>query len=228
MRILIVAATKFEIRPLLNHFAFLGDENEQLSHYQYRNTIVDLLIPGVGMVQTAYHLSRQLASTRYDIAINGGIAGSYTSNLALGEVVHVVEECIAEMGAEDGDRFLTMFQLGLMDPDAPPYKNGRLLNETPLRGVIFSKLRRVKGATSNTVHANPDTIKKITTQFSPDVESMEGASFLYSCLSSSVQCYQIRAVSNYVEERDKSRWNIDLALKNLNKVLLDIMKDTCK
>jgi futalosine hydrolase len=35
-------------------------------------------------------------------------------------------------------------------------------------------------------------------------------------------CLQIRAVSNYVGDRDKSRWDIDGALKNLNVVLSEL------
>jgi futalosine hydrolase len=62
-------------------------------------------------------------------------------------------------------------------------------------------------------------------QISPaDVESMEGAAFLFACLSEHIPCLQIRSVSNRVEERDKSRWRLELALKNLNTVLNEIVR----
>jgi futalosine hydrolase len=56
-----------------------------------------------------------------------------------------------------------------------------------------------------------------------EIESMEGAAFLFACNQTKVSCRQIRAVSNYVEKRDRSKWNIPLAITNLNKVLIDFI-----
>ena len=52
-----------------------------------------------------------------------------------------------------------------------------------------------------------------------DVESMEGAAFFEACLATGVPFAEIRAVSNAVGEEDRSRWNIPLALKNLQAFL---------
>jgi len=69
------------------------------------------------------------------------------------------------------------------------------------------------------------SILKIRSLFNADVESMEGAAFLFSCLTSKVPCFQVRSISNYVEERDKTRWNLELAFKNLNKALWEIINE---
>ena len=55
--------------------------------------------------------------------------------------------------------------------------------------------------------------------FDAQIESMEGAAFLMA--ASEMKCYsiQVRAISNYVEKRDKSKWEIPLAIENLNKTL---------
>jgi len=50
----------------------------------------------------------------------------------------------------------------------------------------------------------------------PVTESMEGAAFFYACKQAGVPCLQIRAVSNYVEKRNRDAWQIGLAIKNLN------------
>ena len=84
------------------------------------------------------------------------------------------------------------------------------------------------GITVNTIHGNTRNIEKIRLQCDPDTESMEGAAFFYACLSAGVQGVQVRSVSNFVEERDKSRWDVDLALKNLNKSVGEIMKEVAK
>ena len=225
MRILLVAATSFEIRPFLNKLIFLEKKDDYLDRYQFKNTHLDLLIPGVGMMFTAFHLGRQLLIEKYDCVINAGICGSYSHSIPLGDVIEITEECISELGAEDNHHFLTMFDLGLMDPDTFPYKNGKLFNPLPVSTKTLDALPKVNGITVNTVHGNKESIERIKMLFSPQTESMEGASFLYACLLSNVPNAQIRAVSNFVEERDRSRWNLDLALRNLNKTLYDVIQE---
>jgi futalosine hydrolase len=39
-----------------------------------------------------------------------------------------------------------------------------------------------------------------------------------------VPCIQIRAVSNYVEKRNRDGWNIGLAIKNLNTFAIEFLK----
>ena len=52
---------------------------------------------------------------------------------------------------------------------------------------------------------------------------MEGAAFFAGC-NKADQFMQIRAVSNYVEKRDKSKWNMPLAIKNLNDYLIEFIQ----
>jgi len=160
--------------------------------------------------------------------INAGIAGTFNKSLPLGTVVNVVEDCISELGAEEGENFLSVFELGLTDPDSDPYKGGRLINISTESGWLSNneavkKLLKVKAITSNTIRGNIESIARIQRISAAEIESMEGAAFLFACLSEKVSCIQIRSISNLVEERDKSRWNLDLSLKNLNKVLWEIL-----
>jgi futalosine hydrolase len=229
MRILLVAATIFEIRPFLDKLPPAGKQTEYLRRYHYHNHNIDVLIPGVGMVPTAYHLGRQLGIEHYNLAINAGIAGTFNRSLPIGSVVNVVEDCVPELGAEDGETFVSVFELGLADPDTHPYQGGRLINDSIESTVlknneIIRKLPKVKAITSNTVRGNRESIARIQRITDADLESMEGAAFFFACFSEKVPCLQIRSISNLVEERDKSRWNLDLALKNLNKVLWEIMR----
>ena len=86
---------------------------------------------------------------------------------------------------------------------------------------VMSNLPTVKAITSNTVRGNAASIARIQNISRADIESMEGAAFFFACLSEKIPCLQVRSVSNMVEERDKSRWSLDLALKNLNRILFD-------
>jgi futalosine hydrolase len=61
--------------------------------------------------------------------------------------------------------------------------------------------------------------------FDPVTESMEGAAFLYACLSEKIKCLQLRGVSNYIEERDKKNWNIPQAIQNVNEFIIDMLNE---
>ena len=95
-----------------------------------------------------------MARQPYDLALNLGVCGTFDRALGLGTVVHVVSDCLAELGAEDGDRFLTIQDLGLLDPDEFPFRAGRLVNDHPPANPALSVLPAVGGITVNTVHGN--------------------------------------------------------------------------
>lgn len=213
-KILIVAATKSEIEPILSYYSihaqgeglFMADNGEDIS----------VLITGVGMVNTAYYLGRY-SHNAFDYVINLGIAGAFNRSIQLGEVVNVVEDTLSEMGAEDGDDFIKYADLNLGGTNS--YKNDSNLNNTHL-----ARLRNVKSITVNKVHGNEKSIGKIIEVFNPDIESMEGAAFMRAASRLSTDCIQIRSVSNYVEKRDKSKWDIPLAIKNLNAFALEFIQ----
>ncbi len=230
MKLLLVAATAFEVRPLAAKLPLISQESEVLSTHLFNNSTVDILVTGVGMVLTSWHLGRLFAANHYDLAINAGIAGAFSTDIKIGTVVNVTEDCISELGAEDGEDFLTIFDLGLMDPNQHPYQEGKLINGSKVKSKTVEVLKKVSGSTVNTIHQKQEDRfagrqAKGKTERQVDVESMEGAAFLFGCLSEKIPCIQIRSVSNYVAVRDKSKWNIKLALDNLNKTLLEIIRD---
>jgi futalosine hydrolase len=171
------------------------------------------LVSGVGMVPTAYALGKELSSTNYDIAINLGIAGSFDRLLKLGEVVFVVEDHLAEEGAENRERFEDIYALGLRHQDSQPFINGKLRSN--YQATIKPEIKQVQGITVNRVHGEARSIAKIKERLGPQLESMEGAAFYFACLSENLQAVQFRSISNYVEPRNKSNWKITEAMDNL-------------
>ena len=216
MKILLVAATHAEIEPFLNRFSDRSN-HDQLT---FESLKVDILITGVGMVAAAFALGQKLATNHYDLAINAGIAGSFDFNIAVGEVVVIDEDIFAEQGAEDGEEFLTLKELGfgeIVHLQSPETITAGRINLTGL-----GNLKKVKAITVNKVHGNEFSIAKTLSRFNAQVESMEGAAFFYACNQTGTQCLQIRSISNYVERRNKEKWNIGLAVKNLNHYLESI------
>lgn len=210
MRVLVVAATEFEVGELIS------EVRSQKLEVSVKSNEIEFLITGVGMVATAFALGKHLATNPYDLAINLGIAGSFDRSIALGEVVEVVEDSFSELGAEDGEEFLSIEKLGFGEAHFKP--SARLYD------YGITDIRQVSAITVNTVHGNETSIKKLTNRIHPQTESMEGAAFFYGCKQVGVPCIQIRAVSNYVEKRNRDAWQIGLAIKNLNTFAAELFR----
>lgn len=223
MNILIVSATYLEIEPLLLLFNFEKEVNQKLKQYNYKNHNIDVLIPGVGMTCTAYWLGKTLNSKIYDSAINVGLAGSFDDNIKIGDVVNITSDQISELGAEDGESFLSLIDMDLIMDEDFTLNNGEMENTICIENPTINSLTKVKAISVNTTHGDEESINKVKDLFNPQVESMEGASFFYACLLEGITCAQIRSISNKVEKRNKDNWNIPLAVKNLCSTTLQII-----
>lgn len=223
MRILIVSATRLEIRPLLSFLGCAEDEHFSTRNFHFHRLNLDILITGVGLMHTAFFMGKTLACNQYDLAVNLGIAGSFQKTLSIGEVVNVTEERIADLGVEGEDNFSDIVELNLLNPDQFPYKSGKLVNRACDVVPEVANLKKVKGVSVNKANGNQCTIDKIIQKYYPDVESMEGAAFLYACLCENIPCLQIRAISNYIEQLNKEAWNIPLAVQNLNETAIKLV-----
>lgn len=225
MRILLVSATTLEIKPLLKHLSFDRRLNAQINRYKFKHITLDVLTTGVGMVPTAYMMGKALAVSEYDAAFNLGIAGSFDRSLQPGEVVHITHDQFPELGGDQGEYFLSLVDLKLLEEDYFPYRDGQLINELPIRSRTINELKTVRGITVNRVHTTNKSIQKIKERCNPSTESMEGAAFFYSCFSENLPCAQIRGISNYVEQRTEDRWYIPKAIENLNKTILSVLHE---
>jgi futalosine hydrolase len=214
MRILVVAATESEVLSLKS------EVRSQVGDSGLKTLDFEILITGVGMVATAFSLGKHLATNHYDLAVNFGIAGSFDRDIGLGEAVEISQDAFAELGAEDDDEFLPVEKLGFGESVYYPSKKlSDLYN-------LFNNfnLKNASAITVNTVHGNDNSIKKVVERLNPQIESMEGAAFFYACNEMNVPCLQIRAVSNYVEKRNRDNWKIGLAIKNLNTFAAEFLR----
>lgn len=220
MKILIAAATWMEIKFLADELNFVDKKNQNLFEYRFNGNEIFILITGIGTTYTTFRLTHTLLKNNFHMVINSGIAGSLNPGLKIGEVVHVITEEFADVGIEEKEGFLTLFESGFIDFNEFPFEDGRLKASY---GQDLLPLKKVHGATANKSHGKDTTIHEIRRKFQADVESMEGAAVFFVCLNMGVPCHQIRAISNYVEPRDPSHWNIPLALFNLKTTLLKLL-----
>ncbi|MBC7887988.1 MAG: futalosine hydrolase [Ferruginibacter sp.] len=206
MRILVIAATKAEIDPLISG-----------------NNGVEVQITGVGVPSTLYHLQKNLQQNATDLVIQAGIAGSFTDDIELGEVVLVKQDTFADIGMEEKENFRSIFKSGFADKDAFPFSDGWLVN--PNNIFTHSLLPAVKAITVNKVSDSFLQKQQAIINFAPEIESMEGAALHYVCLQENIPFLQIRSISNLIGERDKSKWKLKEAIANLNKELFKVIEE---
>lgn len=224
MKILIVAATKAEVDILKKSFTPPGTKDNHCNHYVFAQKEIDILITGVGMVATTYHMAK-IDLSLYDLIINAGIAGSFNHDISIGETTCVVSDCFAELGTDYEESFVSIYEMGFAKKNKEAFfdEKGVIRNNYFPDNVELNQLKKVKAITVNTINVEENRIKKVMQYYAPDLESMEGAAVFYCCMKQNIPCLQIRSVSNYIEPRNLSNWNIPYAISNLNKKLLEIL-----
>lgn len=218
----IVAATPAEIQPLLD---YLGKEAVRYSpsHFQLANYDICIFISGIGILESTYHLMNHLAEHKPDAWIQMGIGGAVDSSLDLGEVYLIESEMLFDFGAQEKDgRIMNQFEMGWKKQNEFPYQNGILIcPNIPTTSIACI----ATGMTTLYSHGHSEKIDKIHETLHGQIENMEGAAFFYASLMKKIPFLSIRAISNFVEPRNTSSWNIPLAVNNLNEKMIVMLND---
>ncbi len=214
MNILIVAATQQELDPTRQYLAE--------KRYLRKDFNLHTLITGVGLVPTTYALSKFLSKSQPDLAIQAGIAGSFHPFYPPGTVTVVAEEVFGDLGVKEQNEFKDIFDLNLA-ANSFPFSEKLLVNpHKPLCNKV--KLKLVRGVSVNEITTDSKRIQQLMEKYNAIIESMEGAAFHYVCLQENIPFIQLRAVSNFVGERDKSKWLLKEAIENLNMELINLLR----
>jgi futalosine hydrolase len=209
MKVVIVSATSIET-----------DRIKQGITPAFANGLqVTFHVSGVGILSTCYSLTKVIFEQKPDLIIQAGIAGSFDTTITLGSVVAVKEEFVGDLGVEENGLFNDVFDMKLEDENAFPYTQRKLVNPH-LSKFNLLQLDEVTGLTINEISTRGKRIEQLKSKYNPVIESMEGAALHYVGLQMQVPFIQIRAISNYVGERDKVKWRFNEAFENLSNTLL--------
>jgi futalosine hydrolase len=228
MRILIVTAVPLESEVLVAQLEHPSRLYPNLIQGRYAQHVLSVLTTGIGMVNTAYHLGRIFALETFELALNIGVCGAYSRTFQIGEIIHIREEIFSELGAEDNEgNYLDLRELGFAHfvKNEKEYFN-RLENPYQLADFFRCDFRKIfsgKSLTVNTVNGDALRIELMRNRFAPDFENMEGGAAALACLSEGLPYFEFRAISNYVEPRNKEAWNIPLACRNIQHFILDLV-----
>lgn len=199
MPILLCAATEIELAPLRQHL-----QNSQG---------IEWFITGVGLMQATFALTKQLGQKKYDWVVQAGVAGSLDPGLSPGTVVTVASEQVGDLGVEEEGRFRSLFRLNLAGENNPPFQAGRLYN--PYLAMLSPSYHSVHAVSVSEITTSDRRALYYAQTLGAAIESMEGAALHYVCLQEGQRFLQVRALSNFVGERNKALWQMDKALHNL-------------
>lgn len=212
MNCLVVAATPIEIAPLI----------DKLPRGINKKVEIDILVSGIGLLASTYSLQKQINIKRPDLIIQAGVGGCFDKNIALGSVMAIKKDCVADQSVVELAELKTLFDLRLVPADQFPYKKGWLVN--PLKKLDPLPVPLVTGISVNEITTDPSRVALYKKLFSPVLESMEGAALHYVGLMEKIPFLQLRSVSNYIAERNKKNWKLAPAVTSLNKVLWQVLK----
>lgn len=220
MNYLIVSATVLEVKPLLDHWDLESPNIGETTVYEVNDHSVTFLIGGIGMMAMAFNLGVVLQTEKFDLVMNVGIAGSFKENLEIGDLVVVKSQCYADLGASNADGYEDVFELGLLNENEFPFDNCQIVCEhiSLLNDYVFPEVTAIS---VNNVSGNSSQIELLENKYNPQIEVMEGIAVHYACSMMDVPYLEIRAISNYVEVRNKENWKIKEAIETLNDFLIE-------
>lgn len=212
MRVIVTAATVDEWMP-----AYLQINTLYTSESKRMKVIFHQ--SGVGMLSSSFSLTKVVTEEKPDLVIQIGIAGCFDETMPLGKVVCVKEESLGDLGVEEEGKWKDIFDLKLEKSSYPPFEKRRLPNPW-LNEYNLLKLPEVSGVTINEVTTSENRKLQLQKKYEAVTETMEGAALHYVCRHLNIPFFQLRAISNYIGERDKEKWEMRAAIDNINQTLL--------
>jgi futalosine hydrolase len=200
--ILIVAATENEVESL--RFPAVSSQAE-------------VFITGMGPVAAAASLSRYLAlqGAKIEAVLNIGVAGAY-----MGSGINPLDICLAQnevlgdLGICLQDRIID-FRPGLAVTTYFEFKNEfipKFKNIFTNQNIVF---KNVNFVTVNCCTGTKERGEFLRRRHDAGCENMEGAAVAMVCQSFNIPCIELRCISNMVDDRDTTQWQLSEASEKI-------------
>lgn len=204
MKVLIVAATLLELDGIEKNLS------------KFKNLKIHICPTGIGLMQSSVNLVLYRQAYTPDFILQIGIGGCFNSNEKLGSVWAIDKEYVGDSGVMEGNTWKDLFDLKFPEANHIAYTRKALLNKK-IKLLKPTTLPTTTAVTVNQISTNELHIKQMIKKYKPTIESMEGAALHYVGNLFNIYYLQLRAASNYIGERDKTKWKMELAIKNLHK-----------
>ncbi|HEX5773714.1 MAG TPA: futalosine hydrolase [Geomobilimonas sp.] len=230
--VLVTAATLQELDHLIRAIG-QGGQDTILFRQVHAGTIdgvsVVLAVTGMGKVNAASTLTLLVERYRPQLVINTGCAGAYEgSGLAVGDLAVASVEAYGDDGVftPAGWEPLDFIGIPLLERKGRCYFNEFPLSFSAsekamqLAAALGIPVKRGRFVTVSTCSGSTSRGRELADRFDALCESMEGAAVAHVSLMYGIDCLEVRGISNPVEDRDLSRWNIPRAVENAQRFVL--------
>jgi futalosine hydrolase len=165
-----------------------------------------------------------------------GCGGAYpSSGLSIGDLALADLEIFGDEGVETTDGFRTLVEMDLAmrhSADGPYFNawptDDRLTTwaEETLQGLLSPRRKRLaKGPfiTVSTCTGTAARARELSARTRVICENMEGAAVALACRQVGIPFLELRGISNIVEKRDTTKWNLAAGMSTAQKALLDLL-----
>lgn len=234
--LLIVCATEIEVSGFLSLCPEISGRELKTGNKIFAGRIneqsYELLISGPGVFNAAQALSARLVESEPSLIVNTGISGIFIpAGGKIGDIAVATREQYLHTGVqseETEDNACLPFDLiensplsrmGIYPLEAKIADSihNRMIDKFPEGGS--TGLHQGGFMTVSTITSTQEYADRIYDAHSPVMESMEGAACAHVAACHGIPFAEIRSASNFVGDRDKSRWDVDLAVRNLGDAL---------
>jgi len=187
---------------------------------------------GIGKANTAAATALLIQHVQPTLVVMIGCGGAFAdSDLQLGDLAIASEEIYADEGVMTPEGFLDMahLKLSLADTATTSYFNrfpvDQPLAEQACRLLGTGSTRCISGpfSTVSTCSGTDELGRQRHQHTHAMIENMEGAAAAHQCLLNQTRFFELRSVSNFIEQRDLSRWDLPRAMTNAQKAFLSLV-----
>ena len=190
---------------------------------------VYLALTGIGKVNAATVSTLLLEKLRPRLLVSTGCGGAYLgSGLAVGGLAVATAEIYGDEGVLTVDGWHNLEIIGIPSVER---KGNRYSNEFPLSMQAAEKVfhfakslelpvRRGKFVTVSTCSGTSSRGNELFSRFGGICENMEGAATAHVALLYDTPFLEVRGISNMVEDRDISKWDIPRSVEMVQRFLL--------
>lgn len=189
---------------------------------------------GVGKANAAAAATALIERHRPGLVIITGCGGAYPgSGLSVGGLAVASDELFADEGAETPDGWLDLraMQLPLYTQGTQHYYNtiplSRHAAEKAMQLADSHGVRLIRGRflTVSTCSGTRERGLALSRRHQAICENMEGAAIALVALRYGIPCLEIRGISNLVEDRDLSRWDLPRAVEAAQRFVIKVIED---
>jgi len=187
---------------------------------------------GMGKTNAAHAATVLTGKFSLSCIINFGIGGAYPfSGLKVGDIAVAEKEVYADEGVllKDGLHSFATTGIPLLKVRGRKYFNEFPADKRLSRLALKASgtIAPCKSGVFLTVSACTGTGERaaeLTGKFNPICENMEGAAVAHVCRIYGIPFVEIRGISNIVEDRNKEKWDMELAAENCQKAVAQFLE----